>query len=164
MRDMKPMRIVMPADPNPDDRVAFKKWKLDLCKVDKQWEMINNNMQQAFAGIYNQCSPRMKTKLKGMMGIYAAMLKQDVVKLLEAIRSVYTEDRGRRHDVMTMVQAKKKVGIFYQQADQSNDNYAEELASPIEIVEFQGGQYGYEPNVLNGVLKDFIGKDIQRMK
>ncbi len=128
-------------------------------------QTVGDDQQQYATGICRdiQSMFTQNEDLKGMMGIYTAMLKQDVVNLLEAIRSVYTEDRGRRRDVMTMVQAKKNVGIFYQQADQSNDNYAEELASLIEVVEFQGGQYGYEPNILNGVLKDFIGKYIQRM-
>ncbi|KAL7447592.1 hypothetical protein ACHAXS_006643 [Conticribra weissflogii] len=161
VREMKKITVTMPEDPDPSNRVAFEKWRLQIRKADKQQELIDENVQRAFAVVYNQCSPRMKTELKGLPGIEAIMASQDVVKLLAAIRAICTEGGGRRHNVMTIVQANKKVDLFYQRGDQSNDKYVEELSSLIKVVESHGGQYGYEPGIPNTILDEKLKKTVK---
>ncbi len=93
VREMRQMRVVMPLDLGPDDKVAFEKWRIDICKAEIHQELIKKNVQRTFAVVYNQCLLGLKTELKGMTGINTIMSTQDVVKLLMAIRSICTKDR-----------------------------------------------------------------------
>lgn len=154
VREMKSFTVMPPPDPDPDDRIAFEKWRLNIRWVDKQMEQINENTKCAFAVVYNQCSSAMKMELKGSTGIKAVLASQDVVELLKLIQSICTEWGGQRHNIMSVVQAKRKVDLFYQQGNQTNNNYAEELLSLISVVESHGGGYSFEPSIIKTVVKE----------
>ncbi len=41
VRKMKPVVIIQPPAPDPDNRIAFKEWKLDTSQAEKQRELVN---------------------------------------------------------------------------------------------------------------------------
>ena len=154
VREMQDINVADIADPDPNDIIAVEKWKMKIHKANKQQTLIDENKQKAYAIVYNQCSPAMRTELKGTPGMEDAAATQDVVKLLNLIQSICSEAGGSRQGVMSLVQGKKKVDTFYQRADQTNDDYAEELLALVRVVETYGGAYGKEPGIIDAVLKD----------
>jgi hypothetical protein len=67
-------------------KMAKFAWKEDYKGLKYRKDKYNNNESNAWALIYNQCSPKLKNKLKGTDGYKKVKGNNNVIKLLTMIR------------------------------------------------------------------------------
>jgi hypothetical protein len=101
-------------DPDPDafDVVVFT-WKEDYKSMKLRMDKYKGNESNAWALIYDQCSPELKNKLKGTEGYDGAKSTNDVAKLLTMIRGYCCRFDLLSDKYMAIVGAIKKLFYFF---------------------------------------------------
>jgi hypothetical protein len=120
-------------------------------RMDKYWD----NESNAWALIYNQCSPKLKNKLKGTDGYNGAKSTNNVAKLLAMIQGDGCQFDILNNKYMTIVAAIKNLFFSFQKGDQANADYHKEFMAMMEVVEeYRGaGSLINFPNLLKQELK-----------
>jgi hypothetical protein len=102
-------------------------------------DKYKGNESNAWALIYNQCSPELKNKLKGIVGYNGAKSTHDVAKLLTMIRGYCCQFDLLSNAYMAIVAAIKNMFYFFQKAEQSNADYHKDFMAMLEVIEEFGG-------------------------
>ncbi len=89
--------------------------------------------------IYDQCSPELKNKLKGMSGYDTSKKDNDVVALLMMIRSYCCQFDTLIDEYMSIVGAIKNLLYFFQKTMQANADYHKDFMAMVEVIEEFGG-------------------------
>jgi hypothetical protein len=138
-------------DPDPDafDMAVFA-WKEDYKSMKSRMDKYKGNESNAWALIYDQCSPELKNKLEGTVGYDGAKSTNDVAKLLSIIRGYCCQFDLLSDEYMAIVAAIKNMLYFFQKAEQSNADYHEDFMAMLEVIEEYGGagSMTHFPNML----------------
>jgi hypothetical protein len=110
----------------------------------------------AWALIYDQCTPKLKNKLDGTSGFDKAKGDNDIVKLLMMIRSDCCQ-----FDLLKG--ALKNLFFFFQKLEQSNSNFHEDFMALEEVIEEYGGG-GSLTHFPNMIRKELSMKSIDMEK
>jgi len=138
---------------NPDsdafDMAVFA-WKEDYKSMKSRMDKCKGNESNAWALIYNQCSPELKNKLEGTEGYDEAKNTNDVAKLLTMIRGYCCQFDLLSDEYMVIVVAIKNLFYFFQKAEQSNVEYHKDFMAMLKVIEEYGGagSMTHFPNML----------------
>ena len=102
-------------DPYPDafDMAVFA-WKEDYKSMKSRMDKYKGNESNAWALIYDQCSPELKNKLEGTEGYDVAKNTNNVAKLLTMIRGYCCQFDLLSDEYMAIVAAIKNMFYFFQ--------------------------------------------------
>lgn len=138
-------------DPDPDAfEMAVFAWKEDYKSMKLRMDKYKGNESNAWALIYDQCSPELKNKLEGTENYDAAKSTNDVAKLLTMIRGYCCQFDLLSDEYMAIVAAIKNLFYFFQKVEQSNADYHEDFMAMLEVIEEYGGagSMTHFPNML----------------
>jgi hypothetical protein len=143
IQKMKKVDLAYPAKPKKDDPDAFEMavfaWKEDYKSMKYRMERYKGNKSNAWALIYDQCSPELKNKLEGTEGYNNAKCMNDVAKLLIMIRGYCCQFDLLSNKYMAIIAAIKNLFYFFQKNDQLNADYHEDFIAMLEVIEEYGG-------------------------
>jgi hypothetical protein len=124
-------------------------------------DKYRDNESNAWALIYDQCSPELKNKLKATDGYSGAKSSNNVAKLLTMIRGYCFQFDVLNDEYIAIVAAIKNLLYFYQKGDQANMDYHKEFMAMMEVIEEYGGagSLTHFPNLLKREL-EAIGLDL----
>jgi len=100
-------------------------------RIDK----FNDNESNAWALIYDQCSPELKNKLEGTSGYDAAKSSNDIIKLLMIIRGYCCQFDTLNDEYMSIVKPLKNLFYFFQKPEQRNSEFHEDFMVLVEVIE-----------------------------
>jgi hypothetical protein len=127
-------------DPDSDafDMAVFA-WKEDYKSMKSRMDKYKGNESNAWALIYDQCSPELKNKLEGTEGYDGTKNANDMAKLLTMIRGYCCQFDLLSNEYMAIVAAIKNLFYFFQKAEQSNADYLEDFMATLEMIKEYGG-------------------------
>lgn len=147
--------------PDPDEAgyedVAPARQKLWLYNVDetyKRWASYVATNKTAYATALEICTPALLTKIKGTANWADIEATQSVVPLLQLIRALACQYDDTVQPTWALVNAKLRVSLQLQQRGQTLNNYLETFLANVRVVESFGGEYGFEPSLLNVHLQN----------
>ena len=119
----------------------------------------NGNESNAWALIYNQCSPKLKNKLEDTNGYDNAKSSNDIIKLLTMIRGYCCQFDTLNDEYMSIVKSLKNLFYFFQKTEQTNSEFHEDFMALVEVIEEYGGTGSliYFPNMIK---KELLSKHI----
>jgi hypothetical protein len=101
-------------------------------------DKYKGNESNAWALIYDQCSPELKNKLEGTEGYDGTKSTNDVAKLLTMIRGYCCQFDLLSDEYMAIVAAIKNLFYFIQKSEQSNADYHEDFMAMLKVTEEYG--------------------------
>jgi hypothetical protein len=145
-------------DGNPDEdmfKMAMFAWKEDYKSTKSRMDKYRDNKLNAWALIYDQCSPELKNKLNATDGYSGAKSTNDVAKLLTMIQGYCCQFDILNNKYMAIVAAIKNLFYFFQKGDQANADYHKEFMAMMEVIEeYRGaGSFTLFSNLLKQELK-----------
>jgi hypothetical protein len=138
-------------DPDPDAfNMAVFAWKEDYKSMKLRMDKYKGNESNAWALIYDQCSPELKNKLEGTECYNGAKSTNNAAKLLTMIRGYCCQFDILSNEYMVIVVAIKNQFYFFQKTEQSNADYHEDFMAMLEVIEEYGGagSMTHFPNML----------------
>jgi hypothetical protein len=136
--------------------MAMFAWKENYKSMKSRIDKYRDNELNAWALICNQCSPKLKNKLKATDGYSGAKSTNNVAKLLTMIQGYCCQFDILNNKYMAIVAAIKNLFYFFQTRDQANADYhEEEFMAMMEVIEEYGGagSLTHFPNLLKQELK-----------
>ena len=132
---MQPTSLALPTKPDKtkykdsagnidEDEFAMARfeWQENYKSMMKTKEKYKETESNAWALIYDQCSPELKNKLKG-----TSRYDNDVVKLLIMIRGYCCQFDTLNNQYMSIVKLLKNLFYFFQKAEQSNSEFHDDF-------------------------------------
>ena len=134
-------------------------WKEDYKGMKYRMDKYNNNESNAWALIYDQCSPELKNKLEGTSGYDNVKSSNDIFKLLTIIRGYSCQFDTLNDEYMLIVKSLKNLFYFFQKTEQTNSEFHEDFMALVEVIEEYGetGSLTYFPNMIK---KELLSKNI----
>ncbi len=127
-------------NPDPDTfEMAVFAWKEDYKSMKYRMERYKGNKSNAWALIYDQCSPELKNKLEGTEGYDDTKRTNNVAKHLIMIRGYCCQFDLLSNEYMAIVAVIKNFFYFFQKNNQSNADYHEDFIAILEVIEDCGG-------------------------
>ena len=135
--------IAMPTRPTPEAiradelerSIYLEDRKMALRKQDKLTDVI----MQLYDEMWEQCSIELKAKLKGEVGFEAVETARDPLELRNRIQRVCCGFEAHRMKYYAIAQAIKRLLLFFQHKDMSNEDYYEQFLALWDIVIQFGG-------------------------
>ncbi len=137
-------------------------WKEDYKGMKYRKDKYKDNESNAWALVYEQCSPELKNKLEGTSRYYKAKTDNDVVKLLIIIRGYCCQFGTLNDKYMLIVKSLKNLFCFFQKAEQSNSEFHYDFMALIEVIEEYGGA-GSLAHFPNMIRKELASKNVTDM-
>jgi len=130
--------------------MAIFAWKEDYTSMKLRMDKCKGHKSNAWALIYDLCSPELKNKLDGTEGYDGANSTNHVAKLLTMIRGYCFQFDLLSDKYMAIVVAIKNLFYFFQKAEQSNADYHKDFMAMLEVIEEYGGagSMTHFPNML----------------
>ncbi len=149
-------------DPNAFEMAVFA-WKGDYKSTKYRMERYKGNKSNAWALIYDQCSPELKNKLEGTEGYDDAKRTNNVAKLLIMIRGYCCQFDLLSNEYMAIVAAIKNLFYFFQKNNQSNADFHEDFIAMLEVIKEYGGAGSmmHFPNMLKREIES-MGMDLAK--
>jgi hypothetical protein len=140
------------------DPVAFKMavfvWKEDYKAMRVRKDRYRDNEMNAWALIYDQCSPELKNKLEGAEGYEKVKETNNIIQLLKMIRNYCCQFDTLNNEYMLIVGAFKNLFFFWQKPDQANADYHKDFMALVKVIEEYGGP-GSIMHFPNMIKKEF---------
>ena len=95
----------------------------------------------AYQVAYKLTSDTMRTRLKGSRGFEAIEEAQDIAGLLKLMKGICCQSDDNIHPGWAVIQAKKRVYLYVQSYNTSNDKYVKEFEAFVKVVETYGGTF-----------------------
>ena len=134
-------------------------WKEDYKGMKYRMDKYNNNESNAWALIYDQCSPELKHKLEGTSGYDSAKSSNNIIKLLMIIRWYCCQFDTLNDEYMLIVKSLKIFFYFFQKPDQMNSEFHEDFMALVKVIEEYGGT-GSLTHFPNMIKKELLSKNI----
>jgi hypothetical protein len=130
-------------DSNKDPPVAFEMvvfaWKEEYKKMRVRKDRYSDNELNAWALIYDQCSPELKNKLEGAEGYEKAKETNDIIQLLKMICNYCCQFDTLNDEYVSIVGAFKNLFFFWQKPDQASAYYHKDFMALVKVVKEYGG-------------------------
>jgi hypothetical protein len=142
-----------------EDPVAFKMavfaWKEDFKVMRVGKDRYRDNESNAWASIYNQCSPELKNKLEGAEEYEKAKETNKMIQLLKMIRNYCCQFNTLNGEYVSIVGAFKNLFFFWQKTDQANTDYHKDFMALVKVIKEYGGPESitHFPNMIKKELK-----------
>jgi hypothetical protein len=104
--------------------------------------------------LYNQCSPELKNKLKGMEGYNGKKNNNNIAELMNMICSYCCQFDTLDNEYMSIVGAIKDLFFFWQKPVQANMDYHKDFMVLVKVIKEYGGagSISYFPNMIKKEL------------
>jgi hypothetical protein len=142
--------------------MAKNAWKEDYKGMKYQKDKYTDNNSNAWALIYNQCSPELKNKLEGTSEYDKAKAGNNVIKLLTIIRGYCCQFDTLNNEYMSIVKSLKNLFYFFQKAEQTNSELHENFTALVKVIKEYGGA-GLLTHFPNMIRKELSSKNITDM-
>ena len=130
-------------------------WKEDYKGMQYQKDKYNDNESNAWALIYDQCSPELKNKLEGTSGYDKAKSGNGVIMLLTIIRGYCCQLDILNNEYMPIVKLLKNLFYFFQKAEQTNSEFHEDLMALVKVIKEYEGAGSLTTRFPNMIRKEF---------
>jgi len=132
-----------PANPalgeRPEDPGEFAIWNAEIGLIAKRRSNLRDGLSKAYAILWEQCSPSVQGRIKGMDDYPTLEASRDPVDLIKKIHQVCCGADAHRQPIYAMVQTVKALATFFQGNRQSNEDYKEKFDAHWSVVEQLGG-------------------------
>jgi hypothetical protein len=120
--------------------MAVFAWKEDYKVMRVRKDRYRDNELNAWASIYDQCSPELKNKLEGAEGGYdKAKETNNIIQLLKMICNYCCLFNTLNVEYVSVVGAFKNLFFFWQKPDQANADYHEDFIVLVKVIKEYGG-------------------------
>jgi hypothetical protein len=125
-----------------DDAFEMAKfaWKEDYKGMKHRMDKNNYNQSNAWALIYDQCSPELKNKLEGTNGYDNVKSSNDIIKLLTMIRGYCCQFDTLNDKYMLIVKSLNNLFYFFQKTEQTNSEFHEDFMGQLKSSKSMEGQ------------------------
>jgi hypothetical protein len=112
--------IAIPEYPRPFSKTATINpgevflWQQDVTEAKKRMALLTKNKKHLYALILNQCSPELKSKIKGADLYVQADCNQDMVQPLLIIRGYCCSFDDNQQSIYMFKSAKQRILTYYQ--------------------------------------------------
>jgi hypothetical protein len=137
-------------------------WKEDYKGMKYQKDKYNDNKSNAWALIYDQCSPELKNKLKGTSGYDEAKAGNNVIKLLTIIRGYCCQFDTLNNKYMSIVKSLKNLLYFFQKAEQTNSEFHKDFMVLAKVIK-EYGEAGLLTHFPSMIRKELSSRNIAYM-
>ncbi len=134
-------------------------WKEGYKGMKYQKDKYKDNELDAWALIYDQCSPELKNKLEGTSGYNKAKAGNNMIKLLTIISGYCCQFDTLNNEYMSIVKSLKNLFYFFQKAEQTNSKFHKDFMALVEGSEVYGGA-GLLTHFPNMIRKELSSKNI----
>jgi len=134
-------------------------WKEDYKGMKHQMDKYTDNESNAWALIYDQCSPELKNKLEGTSGYDNAKSSNDIIKLLTVIRGYCCQFDTLNDEYMSIVKSLKNLFYYFQKTEQTNSEFHEDFMVLVEVIKEYGGT-GSLTHFPNMIKKELSSKNL----
>ena len=136
-------------DPDAFEMAVFA-WKEDYKSMRARKDKYQDNESNAWALIYDQCSPELKNKLEGGDGYEKCKSGNDVGALLIMICSYCCQFDTLNDEYVSIVGAIKNLFFYWQKPEQTNADYHEDFMALVKVIEEYGGpgSLSHFPNMI----------------
>jgi hypothetical protein len=158
IRDLSLSTIGIPEYPRPSSTTAAINpgvvflWQQDITKAKKRIALLAKKKRRLYALVLGQCSPELKSKIKGMDSYIQANCNQDMAQLLLIIRGYCCRFDNNQKSIYALESVKHHVSTYYQGYKVTNTEYVEHFKVLVGIVKTYGGAYGNEPGLIKAQL------------
>ncbi len=144
-------------------KVAKFTWKESYKVMRVMKDKYSKNKSNAWALIYDQCAPKLKIKLEGMVDYDGCKKTNDVVLLLSMMQGYCCQFDILNDEHMLIVGAIKNLLYLFQKRTQANLDYHKDFMGMVEVIEeYRGaGSLTYFPNMIK---KELMTKSIDMDK
>ncbi len=118
-------------------------------------DRYRDNESNAWALIYDQCSPELKIKLEGAKGYEKAKETNNIIELLKMIRNYCCQFDTLNDEYVLIVGAFKNLFFFWQKPDQANAEYYKDYMALVKVIKEYGGP-GFTTHFPN-MIKEELG-------
>ena len=125
----KPPKIPDPDQPNAnppvliDDEAEVIMWHGELKLIPSRRLNLQQQMEQAYAIVWDQCTQTMKSKLEQLKAYENINASKDPNDLLAEIKNIVCGREAHKPPVFSMVQLMKMLVCFTQEWEMSNEDY-----------------------------------------
>ncbi len=158
IRDLCLPTIVIPEYPRPSLMTAVINpgevflWKQDITKAKTRIALLVKNKKRLYALVLGQCSPELKSKIKGTDLYVQANCNQDVVQLLLIIRGYCWRFNDNQQSIYVLESAKHRILTYYQGYKVTIMEYVEHFKALVHVVKTYGGTYGNQLGLIKAQL------------
>ncbi len=109
IRDLSLPTTAFPEYPRPSLKTAAINpgevflWQQDVTKAKKRIALLAENKKRSYALVLGQCSPELKSKIKGLDSYVQVSCDQDMVQLLLIIRGYYCRFDDNQQSIYALV-------------------------------------------------------------
>jgi len=138
-------------------------WKEDYKSMRARKDKYQDNESNAWALIYDQCSPELKNKLEGGDEYNKCKSGNDVAALLIMICSYCCQFDTLNDEYVSIVGAIKSLFFYWQKPEQTNADYHKDFMALVKVIEEYGGpgSLSHFPNMIAKEIEVlFPGVDI----
>jgi hypothetical protein len=121
-------------------------------------DRYRDNELNAWALIYDQCSPELKNKLEGAEGYEKAKETNNIIQLLKMIRNYCCQFNTLNNEYVSIVGAFKNLFFFWQKPDQANADYHKDFMALVKVIKEYGGPESIT-HFLNMIKKELESKN-----
>ncbi|WP_288993360.1 hypothetical protein [uncultured Marinobacter sp.] len=131
--------VVDPKAPTPDEIVARMIFKGELDTFVKRKSYLNQNIQMAYALVIGQCADLLQSKLKQQTQWAAISQDQDVIRLLNLIKTITFRFEDQKFLPLALYQAKSSL-YSLRQASMNNHDYLQRFQTLVDVAMSYHGQ------------------------
>jgi hypothetical protein len=136
VRDLDLVNPTVPADPEPDNLLAFKRWKVEIKEHYNKVQEYSNFRAGLYNVVFGQCSEALQDKLKSHSDFPASY--QDGIALLTIIKVLTYSFEERRKLSDALCEIKEAFYSFRQGKNMSLQRYYELFLNQVEVLDEVG--------------------------
>lgn len=153
IEQMTPATLAMPADlAQGASETAKEIWRQEISAYVKKKEILGTYMQNAYSLIYGQCSEGIQAKIESTPGQATVADKGDPIGLLKNIKTVMFQFQTTKYMPHAILDCKRRLYTMRQGKDMSVPDYFKVFKNNVDVVEHNGGSFGFEIGLINLIL------------
>jgi len=120
----------------------------------KDQKKLDNELGQLYDEVWEQCSVELKAKLKGEQGFSAMDTAPNSLELRNRIKKMCCGFEAHKMKFYALTQAIKKLVMFYQRPNMSNEEYSRQFQALWDTVVQFGGDIANHPTLIANRAKE----------
>jgi hypothetical protein len=148
--------VKRPNQSDPEFTLDVFDYQEDHKPMNERIKIYDAHESNKWALFFDQCSPSLKTLLKGAPDFQTARASNDVIGLISLIQGYCCQFDHQGHPHMSIAEAFKSLCLAFQQPTQSNNNYFNDFKSLVKVLETYSGSgaLGFLPEMIKVELED----------
>ena len=122
------------------DPIQQLDYKIERAEYVRQVNMIRSQLRAIYSIIWSQCTERMRARVIGQANYAAMHSRQDLLQLLNTLRTLTHNFDSRRYSYMSLFIADKRLRNFFQGTNMDTLTYYHRIKHLVAIVDQFGGK------------------------